>query len=198
VNIALLSHRVMQFFSALDQKRCDFNESTTIACPLGCGKCCEYPRIQGSILEFLPLAKHLWDQDKAFIFYRSIHADTTMCVMLKTPEESQVDGRCSEYAHRGLICRSFGFLTTVHKNGKTQFQTCTEIKNRYAHEIQKLAPEILQELPMASLIRRNFESIYPTLAVEQFPINLAIKRAIELVYESGYRPVNQRPLPKAA
>ena len=53
-------------FEKLDQEIATFQSWSGLHCGWGCGKCCFKPDIEATILEFLPFAFYLHQQDKAF------------------------------------------------------------------------------------------------------------------------------------
>ena len=101
---------IERFFSLVDTRTNAFVKETGIRCPAGCGRCCRYPRIMVGVAEWIPLARHLWDTDRAERVYRTISTDMNIC-MFFAETELPGGGHCSVYAHRGLLCRTFGFLS---------------------------------------------------------------------------------------
>ena len=57
---------VEEEFQNLDREISSFQSWSGLGCKVGCGKCCFKPDIEATVLEFLPFAQYLHEQDKAF------------------------------------------------------------------------------------------------------------------------------------
>jgi Fe-S-cluster containining protein len=175
---------VKQVFENLDQQIAGFQSATTLHCKWGCGKCCFKPDIEATILEFLPFAFHLHQQGKAEEWLdRCNGTDTSICHILNPTQASA--GLCSEYEHRGLICRLFGYSARTNKYGKKELVTCQIIKTEQEAAYSRAATDIEQELPVPVMSQyyMQLHGIDFTLTRDFYPINEAIKRAIEVVLQ---------------
>jgi len=173
---------VEEEFQNLDREISSFQSWSGLGCKVGCGKCCFKADIEATALEFLPFAQHLYEQDQAFEWLEKIKtADDTICTILN-PGQGGV-GMCSQYRHRGLICRLFGFSARTNKYGKKELVTCQIIKEESAANFQKAVEKIDAgaEIPVMSQFYMRLHAIDFELAREFFPINEAIKRAIEII-----------------
>ncbi len=197
MNIAALVCRVRELYDDVDVRFSLFRRTTGIDCPSACGLCCMYPRVEATVLEFLPLAKKLWDNGSAFDVYRSIDPGETICVF-HGRAEGQTRGMCTEYAHRGFICRTFGYQLVRRESGP-KLGSCRILEQTHAERIAALtAADLIRFLPFVQDLREQLRRIAPALADEKMPVNKVIRRAIEVVFESGYRPVMGGGLKKAA
>jgi Fe-S-cluster containining protein len=160
-----------------------------------CGKCCTKPDINASALEFLPLAYHLFKNGNAEKWLDSLKNDksTTLCPVLNTILAPGDIGFCSEYAHRGLICRLFGFSAMLHKNDKPILVTCKPIKEGMPAAFAKAEAHIAtkKEFPLISNYYMQLRSIDESLGEELFPIRIAIAKAINAVL--GYYAYRKPP-----
>jgi Fe-S-cluster containining protein len=133
-------------------------------------------------LEFLPFAYHLFHQDKAFEWYENLKKTSSpICLILDPTQNGQ--GLCSEYSHRGLICRLFGYSARTTKYGKRELVTCQIIKTEQTTQFEA-AEKMISEgesVPVMSDYYMQLLAIDDQLAREFFPINEAIKRAIEVI-----------------
>lgn len=198
-DIVTLALRVESFYGKLDKKITDFRRKYGIHCIGECSRCCEYPRIKASPLEFIPLAKQLWDMDRAVDIYRAITPDQTICIFNRGEIINLSSGPCGIYEYRGLICRLFGYVSYQNKNNSASFFTCRTIYSTQKEKIMALSQDTLyQELPFYPDIVKQFNEINPSHAMQKTAINTAIKKAIEVVYEKGYRPVSRFTLRKCA
>lgn len=176
------AQQVEQVFQQLDLAISKFQSSSTLHCKFGCGKCCFKPDIEASPIEFLPFAQYLYDSGKALDWFERLReSDGQLCLILN-PTQSGA-GLCSEYKHRGLICRLFGYSARVNKYGTRELVTCNIIKSEQtsAYEIAEKSVEGGSDVPVMSHYYMQLHSIDPDLAREFFPINKAIQRALETV-----------------
>lgn len=151
------------------------------------------------MLEFVPLARHFWDTGRAFDVYRSIGGGATICGMYEPAAEGEGRGRCSVYPRRGFICRWFGFVAARDEARGHRLMTCRLIQTVHREAVAELDGLFLgAALPRWPETRERFEAIEPSLARERLPVNKALRRAIEVVFETGYRPQSPRTIPRAA
>jgi len=169
-------------FQNLDKEIEAFQTLSGLGCKFGCGRCCFKADIEATILEFLPFAQYLHESDQAFEWLeKTKNSETTLCAILN-PLQGGV-GMCSQYKHRGLICRLFGFSARTNKYGKKELVTCQIIKEEMASNFT-LAVEKIEngaEVPVMSNHYMRLHAIDYELTREFFPINEAIKRAIEVI-----------------
>ncbi|MEO8253871.1 MAG: YkgJ family cysteine cluster protein [Flavobacterium sp.] len=192
-----IAHRVNlveALFFKLELEIAQFQESSSLGCVAGCGKCCTNPEIDASPLEFLPWAFHLYLNGQAENVLLALNANTSSLCYIYNPL-SLVDknnGNCSAYQYRGLICRLFGFGANKDKYGQYRISTCKIIK-----EQQKEAFEIASESINKGLAVPVFTDYYMNLSQIDFklgnlilPINKALIYAIEEVLQYyAYRPM---------
>jgi Fe-S-cluster containining protein len=169
-------------FEKLDKEIAVFQSGSTLHCKFGCGKCCFKPDIEATILEFLPFAYHLYKNDLAFEWLERLKAtDAPTCLILNPT--SAAAGLCSEYAHRGLICRLFGYSARTNKYGKPELVTCQIIKTEQSEAYEQTVQKIDEGFhpPIMNQYYMQLHGIDYELTREFFPINEAIKRAIETI-----------------
>jgi Fe-S-cluster containining protein len=172
---------VEQVFANLDAEIADFQSWSGLGCPAGCGKCCFKPDIEATILEFLPFALFLHQEKQAFQWLEKMESgDLSICKILNPLQTGQ--GLCSEYKHRGLICRLFGYSARLNKYGKPEMVTCSIIKAEDPYESAVARIESGEKgIPVMSQYYMQLHAIDIELTKEFYPINEAIKRAIETV-----------------
>lgn len=173
---------VENVFTALDKEIASFQDWSGMHCKFGCGKCCFKADIEATILEFLPFAHYLYQQHKAWEWFENLKsADSPICQILN-PTQSGA-GLCSEYPHRGLICRLFGYSARTNKYAEKELITCQIIKTEQAEHYKRAVEGIARgkEVPMMNQYYMQLHAIDMDLTREFYPINEAIKRAIEVV-----------------
>ncbi len=169
-------------FNDLDKEIASFQSWSSLACKAGCGKCCFKADIEATTLEFLPFAQFLYENSRAYEWLAKIDSsDQTLCTILD-PMQGGV-GLCSQYRHRGLICRLFGFSARTNKYGKKELVTCQVIKGENPDGVIRTQDRIENgfEVPVMNQHYMRLHAIDLELTREFFPINQAIKRAIEVI-----------------
>lgn len=172
---------VYEVFKKLDGQITTFQSNTTLHCKWGCGKCCFKPDIEATILEFLPFAFDLYKKKQAEDWWNNLRDNPDpICAILNTNQSGA--GLCSVYEYRGLICRLFGYSARTNKYSKLELITCRIIKSEqeqaYTHASTKL-DEL--DIPVMSNYYRQLHAIDADLTASFYPINIAIRKAIETV-----------------
>jgi Fe-S-cluster containining protein len=199
MNVELIASQVEAFFGGVDAMIVSFRQQTGITCPPSCSLCCEYTRIESTVLEFIPLARALWDNGTAEEVYRALTVDQSQCHFFTGAKpDSKTGGYCSIYPYRGLVCRVFGYSTRREENGMVTLNTCQRLREVFGDIIEQIPAGSLQHMrPLRDSLYRDFSRIAPHWAVVH-PINTAVKRAIETVFENGYQPKPTTGLHRAA
>ncbi|MDF4202639.1 YkgJ family cysteine cluster protein [Maribacter sp. SA7] len=176
---------VDRIFSQLDKELGSFQQSTGLSCVANCGLCCLKPDINATALEFLPLAYHLLKNGETERWLEKLknNKDNKICPVLNEIITPDSKGFCSEYAHRGLICRLFGFSAMLHKNNKPKLVTCKPIKEQKTEAFNNANAHIAanKKYPLISNYYMQLRSIDESLGEELFPIRIAIEKAIYAV-----------------
>ena len=171
-------------FHDLDQAISQFQKSTDMRCIAGCGLCCLKPDLHATALEFLPLAYHLYVKGELESWHvRLLSEEKTLCPVLSSMLAPGESGFCSEYVHRGLICRLFGFSARVNKEDKPELSTCRPIKDQTPEAYSRgLTHVTLQKpIPIMRDYAHRLQGIDSQLGFDQLPIRIAVLRAIEVV-----------------
>lgn len=191
---------VERIFDQLDKELGSFQKSTGLGCVANCGNCCLKPDINATALEFLPLAYHLFINGEAeqWLENLQIDKDNKICPVLNKIIAPGAKGFCSEYAHRGLICRLFGFSAMLHKNHKPMLVTCKPIKENKSEAVAKAELHIATKTnyPLISNYYMQVRSIDESLGENLFPIRIAIEKAIQavLAYYAYRKPPETRKI----
>ena len=175
-------HQVEAVFNKLDQEIASFQSWSGLHCKFGCGKCCFKPDIEATILEFLPFAYYLHKEGKAFDWLEKLKSDDSEICQILNPTQSGA-GLCSEYQHRGLICRLFGYSARTNKYAERELVTCqiikTEQSENYQHAVKGIAET--KPVPMMNQYYMQLHAIDIDLTRDFYPINEAIRKALETV-----------------
>lgn len=168
--------RVKRVFRQLAIHSSVFKKSSALSCVSGCSACCTKPDIEATILEFLPAAYDMYLNDTYEQVLESLDkkSDST-CIFYNPLGEG---GACTNYQNRGLICRLFGFSSKIDKYGNREFVSCKYIKAMADETVMK---DAIEKAPDMSAYYMRLFGIDQKLAIQYFPINEAIKKAIEIV-----------------
>ncbi|SIQ54361.1 YkgJ family cysteine cluster protein [Maribacter ulvicola] len=176
---------VDRIFNQLNKELGSFQQSTGLSCVANCGLCCLKPDINATALEFLPLAYHLFINGETDEWLEKLQNNTEnkSCPVLNKVIAPGSKGFCSEYAHRGLICRLFGFSAMLHKNNTPTLVTCKPIKEQKTEAFNNAKAFISthKNYPLISNYYMQLRSIDASLGEELYPIRIAIEKAIYAV-----------------
>ncbi len=176
---------VEEVFVKLDASISEFQSATSLHCKFGCGKCCFKPDIEATILEFLPFAFHLFKAGQAEQWLDTLNkTESSICLILNPTQAGA--GLCTEYPYRGLICRLFGYSARTNKYGQKELVTCQIIKTEQTAAFANAASLIEKEeltVPVMNQYYMQLHGIDFELTREFYPINVAIKKAIETVLQ---------------
>jgi Fe-S-cluster containining protein len=171
-------------FESLDREIAQFQSASSLHCKTGCGRCCLKPDIEATVLEFLPFAADLHAKGNAHEWLEKLESSESAICLILNPTQAGA-GLCSQYAHRGLICRLFGYSARTNKYGHNELITCQIIKTEQTAAFEEAEKQIEagRAVPVMSDFYMRLHSIDADLARDFFPINEAIQRAIEVVLQ---------------
>lgn len=173
---------IEEVFLLLDQDISKFQGWSALTCKAGCGKCCTKANIEATVLEFIPFAHYVYHttQAAAWLIKLQEHQDDD-CLFFNATHMGA--GMCSQYPYRGLICRLFGFSARTTKYSKREFVTCQTIKTEQVASYSQALTTIESGgfVPVMNHYYMRLHAIDADLAKDFYPINEAIRRAIETV-----------------
>ncbi len=181
MSIEQLVQQVEEVYLNLDKEISEFTQSSGLHCKAGCGKCCLKPDIEATILEFLPFAYHLYKEGKAIQWLENPALSNSLCAILDSNRMGI--GHCSSYQDRGLICRLFGFSARRNKYGGRELMSCQVIKTEQPTEFLLAQAAVIagNQVPLMRDHYMKLHGIDWELSEKFYPINTAIKKAIETV-----------------
>ncbi len=193
MSIARRVRSVELLYTRLDKEIAQFQSTTKLHCIAGCGKCCTKPDVEASPLEFLPWAYHQFLQGRALeALDRLKRSPSSVCILYSPLSLGDMGkGKCSEYAHRGLICRLFGYGAGRDKIGQLRLATCNIIKENQKDSYQDTVNAINNGLsiPIFSDQYKRLAQIDFKLGNTIVPINKALQMALEeVLHYYAYRP----------
>lgn len=184
---------VNELYQNLETEIKTFQTQTKLSCVVGCGKCCSTPDIDASPLEFLPWAFHIFIEGEAEEKLTILNNTTTPNCYLYQPKsiEEYTKGQCSDYKHRGLICRLFGYGATTDKYGQLRIASCNIIKEGQKENFDKSTEAINNglQIPIFTEYYMQLSQIDFRMGNVFVPVNKAMKLALEEVLQYyAYRP----------
>jgi len=177
---------VLELFRELDNEIAKFSAESGLKCKPGCGKCCLYPKVHATILEFIPFAYKMMLEQRAFALLETLKskdAESSYCIIYNPISLSSKHGNCSDYPNRGLICRLYGYSASMNKDNSLSLITCAIIKSNNP-EFFRNADSLLasaEHLPIAAEYYSRLQSTDLPLSLQSYPINVAIRKALEHV-----------------
>jgi uncharacterized protein len=186
--------KVVALFEKLELEIASFNLKANLHCLSGCGKCCTTPNIVASSLEFLPWAFHSFLEGKAEELLEELKNKSSKICQIYRPFTllDGINGKCSNYKYRGLICRLFGYAASKDQYGKHRMATCKFIKETQQENYNKTEELINNGLyiPVISDYYMNLSQIDLQQGTTLLPINIALKLALEeVLHYYAYRPL---------
>ncbi|MDN3593722.1 YkgJ family cysteine cluster protein [Zunongwangia endophytica] len=182
---------VESLFETLSEELNTFQAQAGFSCGAGCGKCCEKPGIQASPLEFLPWALQCFLDGKTEDTLEALsNTSVEICHNYKMLSLENSTGRCTAYAHRGLVCRLFGYAAQRAKNNKLQLISCKLLKQSENFSTAAVSINNGLSVPVFSDYYLRLAQIDFGMGRKILPINKALKIALEEVLQYySYRPV---------
>lgn len=177
------SIQVEKLFHEIQAATEQFSKSAQLSCLAGCGKCCENPEIETTVLEMLPLAFEYKKKNKLDELYEAaLKMQNQICLSYQKTSDNR--GFCKNYHQRPGLCRLFGFAAVRDKQNKLDFAACRPLLNAHPEKIQSIKKEVrLAQLCIPTFVdfSAQLSEIDPSMAMESLPINNAILKAIEKV-----------------
>jgi len=182
-----ISIAVEEVFKELDDHIDRMTSKTGMKCIHLCGACCRKTDIEASPIEFIPLAKWLYQNGKVDEFLTKLDQSdkTGYCVLFSPDAWKDGNWGCTNYEKRGLICRLFGFGYRLNREGTPELVTCKLLKESCPEAVasaRQSGIETPEEVPLFRNYSMQLFSIDPDLANNRLPINQAIRLAIEKLY----------------
>jgi Fe-S-cluster containining protein len=182
---AQIIHDLVALYREIDEKTASLAGQTGLQCPSGCGRCCENPEVETTVLEVIPLALELWKRGEASQWLAKIEAVEAggACVFYAPDPFIPENGRCSVYQWRPSLCRLFAFATVKNKHGEPELAACVRHKQTNPEAVNRARMAIANGLSAANFgeISARLADLDPGLGTRLLPINQAMKEALHRV-----------------
>ncbi len=179
-----VSEQVMVVFQEIDRQTANFQATTGLHCPPGCGKCCQSPTVEVTVLDCLPYAIEAWQGGQAdAILAQLADPDVHYCIFYQADPTLPGNGRCGVYAWRPALCRLFGFATVRTKQAQPELAACAEHKATQLDTVTQIQRALQTGLaaPRFTEFAQQIAEIEPSLGTTYLPINQAWQQAMERV-----------------
>jgi uncharacterized protein len=179
-----VANQVSILFDEIDRQTRAFQQATGLGCPPGCGRCCENPQVEVTVLDCLPLAMALFEQGTGETWLERLQSpEFDRCLFYQPDPILPGNGRCSVYPWRPLLCRTFGFATVRNKQGEPELAACAQHKLTQPETVQQCQTAITNGLPAPSFadLATQLAAIDPAIGQQCLPINRAMRLALERV-----------------
>ena len=176
---------VLRLFQEADTEVQEFQNASGLKCLPGCGRCCESPESESTVLEMLPAAAQYFARNGSGFSEDTIEALPAkgVCQFYRPDPIVAGHGRCANYEFRPSMCRLFGFSARMNKHNQPELMTCAQIRGTTPAECERAQEQLSQGTPAPQMqdYSMKFLNIDPVLAAEKLPINLAFRRALERI-----------------
>ena len=165
-----MENELFAYYERLDGLIADFRSATGLACPRGCGWCCETGDPEMTVFEALPLARHILanpDLLAKYVAYRHSGAGKP-CFFY----DANADHHCTVYPIRSMICRMFGYAGGRDKHGQPRFAACPRMQNAVL-----ISPP--EHVPVFQDLHYELLSIAPPELARVMPFAEALAEAVD-------------------
>ena len=177
-----LEKQILEIYKLLDDEVTAFARRTGLNCPEGCGRCCVSEKVEATVLEFIPMAFELFRTNQAeFLLKRLEKNDTSKrCILFRQDLMESGKWGCTQYRHRVLICRLFGFAGNRDRHGNLQLAMCLIMKTGRENFEYDLSDKI-GPMPIFTDAGMRITAMNPLLGAHRLPINHALMEALTKV-----------------
>lgn len=176
---------LISYYNEYDLRTSEIRDRSNFHCLPGCGACCmtASSNIEVAVFEIIPMAITIIQENQEEHILKLLSdpdISSKPCVIYQKVSESGNLGYCTRYGSRPLICRLFGGGARISKQGQRQLVLCKLLKdNQYLS--QAVLESVAEEMPLCSDAAAFVRGLNSDLDTQLFPINIALKMAIEWV-----------------
>lgn len=174
-----LEQQVMAIYQLLDEEVTAFAQKTELCCPQGCGECCNSEKVEATILECIPLAFELFRTCQAELLLKRLerNIDEKQCILFRPDFIEKGEWGCTQYQHRALICRMFGFAGNRDRSGNPLLAMCRIMKPGRETFKYDLSDE-RAPMPLFTDAGMRITALHPSFGAKRLPINQALTQTL--------------------
>ncbi|MFV0435921.1 MAG: hypothetical protein ACK5PS_00810 [Desulfopila sp.] len=179
-----LESLVLELYHEADRVVAAYRHRTALCCPVGCLQCCFSEKIEATVLEMVPVAFQLFRTNQAELVIKRLEktAPSRQCILLRADLLATGGQGCSQYPHRALVCRLFGFAGNLDRHGVPRLARCRHMGPE--QEAGSRNPDSVDNENVMPLFQRfgvTLTAIHPGLGTVRRPINEALLEALSKV-----------------
>jgi len=176
-----LELQVLEVYRVLDSAVSGFQSRTGLSCPEGCGHCCLSEKVEATVLECIPLAFELFRSCQAELILKRLekNGDDRCCILYRPDFSAAGLWGCTQYRHRSVVCRLFGFAGNRDREGSPRLAMCRVMKEKgggAAEQIKLDDPN--SPMPLFVDAGLRITALHPGLGTTRMPINTALQEAL--------------------
>lgn len=176
---------LVDYYEQYDQEINLLRKKENFYCLAGCGACCYTPseKIEVSVFEMIPLAINLALRDQGVELLNRLEVpaiEKEPCVLYQKKSDDGKMGLCTQHALRPLVCRIFGGSARLKKYGNRELVLCNLLKSEHKLN-QDYLDQLSNEFPLVQEMVGYARNLNPDLSHKLYPINIALKKALEYV-----------------
>lgn len=176
-----LEFQVLEVYKILDAAVAGFAARTGLSCPEGCGHCCSSEKVEATVLECIPLAFELFRSFQAELILKRLlrNEHNRQCVLYRADYTASGKWGCTQYQHRAVVCRLFGFAGNRDREGLPQLAMCRIMKEE-AQTCGSAIPvdDLHSPMPLFVDAGLRITTLHPGLGTVRMPINKALREAL--------------------
>ena len=179
-----LELQVLEVYRVLDESVAGFAARTGLCCPEGCGHCCLSEEVEATVLECLPLAFELFRTLQAEFILKRLEKNNELkqCVLYRPDYTAAGLWGCTQYKHRAVVCRLFGFAGNRDRRGNVRLALCRVMKQEgHVDDNQIDLDDPRAPLPLFMAAGLRITALHPGLGTLRMPINMALREALQKV-----------------
>jgi Fe-S-cluster containining protein len=176
-----LEFQVLEVYRILDTAVAGFATRTGLSCPEGCGHCCSSEKVEATVLECIPLAFELFRSLQAELILKRLlkNEHDRHCVLYRADYTAAGQWGCTQYRHRAVVCRLFGFAGNRDREGIPQLAMCRVMKEK----TETCGSTITIDHPHSPMplfvdAGLRITTMHPGLGTMRMPINTALREAL--------------------
>ncbi len=176
-----LNSQVLEVYRILDEAVAGFVARTGLSCPEGCGHCCSSEKVEATVLECIPLAFELFRTMQAELILKRLqkNEDEKRCVLYRPDFTEAGLWGCTQYRHRVVVCRLFGFAGNPDRQGIPRLAMCRIMKEKTGtQEASILLDDQTSPMPLFVDAGLRITSLHPGSGTVRMPINAALREAL--------------------
>jgi uncharacterized protein len=172
--------RRLPLYREVDAAIAAFQDATGLACPRGCGVCCETqtPYVRVADMDEIARAHVARGVGEETLARAQAAGAARPCVIY---EPGRLPGGCTEYELRPMLCRLFGFGAVRDKHGAAELAVCRVHKQETPEVAARAAAFVAGGgvVPMMAEWQEAADGATDDADRRLLPINLALAAALE-------------------